>query len=222
MERYTLRNAGIGAIVGVVLTFVPLVSLVAPLVGGGLAGYLERNGSRGGLVPGALAGAFVAAAGFVLRTVFMALRFGAEGVVPVAGVPLPTLVAGFFIGAFFTVVAAAGTIVVAAIGGALGGLLEEDRSRRRTEEAIPDSVPGSRPRTRRVVAALISLAGGLVTFLAVALGVTALLDPYIWPSALVGLPVGAIAGVAVAVLGYHALSTRRPGRERRSGPSGVQ
>ena len=92
--------------------------------------------------------------------------------------------------------------------GALGGVLEEDRSRRRTEETIADPIPGTVPRTRRLVTVLLSLVAGLVTFFAVGIGLTEGLDPYIWPSALVGLPVGAILGVAVAVLGYHALTTR--------------
>ena len=169
--------------------------------------------SGGVLSVGALAGAFVAAGGIVIRTAFATLRFGIEGAIPVAGVPLPTLLAALFVGTFLTVVAAAGTVLVAAIGGALGGVLEEDRSRRRTDETIADPIPGSVPRTRRLVTVLASLVAGLVTFLAVGLGVTEVLDPYIWPSALVGLPVGAILGVAVAVLGYHVLTTRG-GRRR--------
>ena len=212
MERTTLKNAGVGALVGLVLTFVPLLSLLASLVGGGIAGYLERRGAKGGLLPGALAGAFVAAAGIVIRTAFATLRFGIEGAIPVAGVPLPTLLAALFVGTFLTVVAAAGTVLVAAIGGALGGVLEEDRNRRRTDETIAGPIPGTVPRTRRLVTVLLSLVGGLVTFVAVGLGLTEVLDPYIWPSALVGLPVGGILGVAVAVLGYHVLTTR--GRHR--------
>jgi len=47
-----------------------------------------------------------------------------------------------------------------------------------------------------------------MTFTAVAFGATAALDHYIWPSALVGFPTGAIAGVAVAVLISHLLRTR--------------
>jgi hypothetical protein len=139
-------------------------------------------------------------------------RFGIEGAIPVADVPLPTLLPALFVGTFLTVVAAAGTVLVAAIGGALGGVLEEDRSRRRTEETIADPIPGTVPRTRRLVTVLLSLVAGLVTFFAVGIGLTEVLDPYIWPSALVGLPVGAILGVVVAVLGYHALTTR--GRHR--------
>lgn len=94
-----------------------------------------------------------------------------------------------------------------------GGVLEEDRSRRRTEATIADPIPGTVSRTRRLVTALVSLVAGLMTFVVIGLGVTEVLDPYIWPSALVGLPVGAIVGVAVAVPGYHVLTTRG-GRRR--------
>jgi hypothetical protein len=68
------------------------------------------------------------------------------------------------------------------------------------------------------VTVLVSLVAGLVTFVAVGLGVTEVLDPYVWPSALVGLPVGAILGVAVSVLGYHVLTTRG-GRRREDDES---
>jgi tetrahydromethanopterin S-methyltransferase subunit C len=72
-----------------------------------------------------------------------------------------------------------------------------------------------------LVGLFVSLLGGIVTFVAVALGVTAALDPYIWPSALVGLPVGAVAGVSVAVLANHVLTTRREQREGRGGTPGT-
>jgi hypothetical protein len=51
--------------------------------------------------------------------------------------------------------------------------------------------------------------------------VTALLDPYIWPSMVVGIPLGGIAGVAVGVLSYHVLLTRsgRRGIGRTPGAS---
>jgi hypothetical protein len=114
------------------------------------------------------------------------------------------LLAALFLGTFLTVVAAAGIVLVAAIG----GVLEADRSRRRTDETIADPIPGTVPWTPRLVTVLLSLVAGLVTFVVVGLGVTEVLDPYIWSSALVGLPVGAILGVAISVLGYHVLTTR--------------
>jgi hypothetical protein len=218
MERSTIKNAGIGSLVGIALTFVPLLSLVAPLVGGGVAGYRERTGANGGLVSGALAGAFIAVGSFLLRTAVVAIRFGAEGLPPIQGVPLSTLLAGFLVGTALTLVSVAGTVAVSAVGGGLGGILEEDRGRRRAEDAAPDALSGA----RRLATTVASLLGGVATFVAVGLGVTAALDPYIWPSALVGLPVGAVAGVSVAVLTNHVLTTRREKREGRGGTPGAQ
>ncbi|MFC4406393.1 hypothetical protein [Haloarchaeobius iranensis] len=55
---------------------------------------------------------------------------------------------------------------------------------------------------------LVSLAVGLLAFLATGIAVTAVLDPYIWPSLLVGAPVAVTVGVtallaAVATLRYR-------------------
>jgi hypothetical protein len=222
LERQTIANATVGFLVGFVLTVVPLVSLVAPLVGGGVAGYRERGGAKAGLLPGALAGAFIAVGAFLLRTGLVALRFGMEGAFPIQGIPLSTLLAGVLVGGALTLVSLLGTVVVAAVGGGLGGLLEDDRSRRRDTDAVSDALPGTESRNRRLGRVFVSLLGGVVTFLAVALGVTAVLDPYIWPSALVGLPVGAVAGVSVAVLTNHVLTTRRERREGRGGTPGAQ
>jgi|AntDeeMinimDraft_4_1070355.scaffolds.fasta_scaffold12740_2 hypothetical protein len=46
---------------------------------------------------------------------------------------------------------------------------------------------------------LAPLAAGTVAFLVVAVAVTALLEEVIWPSVFVGVPVGVVAGAAVAV-----------------------
>jgi hypothetical protein len=55
----------------------------------------------------------------------------------------------------------------------------------------------------RIVAALVV---GVVGFLAVGLAVSVVLDPYVWPSLFVGLPVGFASGVAAAVLSYAGLT----------------
>jgi hypothetical protein len=60
------------------------------------------------------------------------------------------------------------------------------------------------------------------SFGVVAFGVTAALAPYIWPSVLVGLPVGAIAGVAVAVPVDHLFTTRRERPDRQGGTPGEE
>ena len=46
---------------------------------------------------------------------------------------------------------------------------------------------------------LAPLAAGAVTFVVVAVAVTALLEEVLWPSVFVGVPVGVLAGAAVAV-----------------------
>ena len=48
LTRKTIQNGVIGGVVGSALGFVPLVLLVAPLLGGGVAGYLERDDAKGG------------------------------------------------------------------------------------------------------------------------------------------------------------------------------
>jgi hypothetical protein len=58
--------------------------------------------------------------------------------------------------------------------------------------------------------ALAALVAALATFGVVALAVTAVLDPYVWPSAVLGLPAGAVAAV-VAFLLVRRLA-RRPAR----------
>ena len=45
---------------------------------------------------------------------------------------------------------------------------------------------------------LLALLVGIFAFAIVGVGVTAALDPYIWPSAIVGLPLGVLAGALAA------------------------
>jgi len=56
--------------------------------------------------------------------------------------------------------------------------------------------------------ALASLLVGTVVFLVVAVGVTALLDEIIWPSAVLGVPAGVLAGAVAAVGTALALEER--------------
>ncbi|SEP22017.1 hypothetical protein SAMN04487948_12268 [Halogranum amylolyticum] len=63
------------------------------------------------------------------------------------------------------------------------------------------SAMASRTRPPAVAALL-----GLATLFAVGFGVTALLDPYVWPSLLVGIPAGVVAGVLVTALTYWFLT----------------
>lgn len=59
-----------------------------------------------------------------------------------------------------------------------------------------------------VVKLLGSLFVGVVGFLAVGIGVTEALDPYVWPSLMLGLPAGLVAGVALALLAFLGLTYR--------------
>jgi membrane protein implicated in regulation of membrane protease activity len=47
---------------------------------------------------------------------------------------------------------------------------------------------------------------GLVSLFGVGLVVTAYLEPYVWPSLLVGVPAGLVAGVLVTVVSYWLLT----------------
>lgn len=65
--RRTLRNGAIGGVAGAALGFVPLVLLVAPLIGGGIAGYLEADGPKRGALAGGAAGVLMAALSTMVR-----------------------------------------------------------------------------------------------------------------------------------------------------------
>lgn len=205
--RRTLKNVSIGWIVGVVVSFVPVLLVIAPLIAGGVAGYLERAGVRGGAVVGAMTGFALAAFSAILAALLLFVNLG---VVPFEGYPRIAIVLSLLWGG----IAAAGVTIVAAIGGALGGIVESDRSRR---SDAPVDTRRNRIRRTSILAAAIGLVAGAVTFAAVALAVTAALDPYVWPSAIVGLPAGVVAGVAVLVVGFHYLSARLEARAERGG-----
>ena len=202
VDRQTLQNGAIGGIVGAALGVVPLVLLVAPLIGGGVAGYLERDGAKRGVIAGAIAGVLMAALSTLITGVIL---FSRVGDLPVGtGAPLASL----GIAALLSLAATAGQIIVAGIGGGLGAILAADRA---TSAPEPRLEPGTASRStgRRWWAVIVgSLAAGVVVFLGVTFALTTVLDPLIWPSLLVGLPIGFIAGTAVAVLGYR-YGTRR-------------
>lgn len=68
----TLVNALLGGIAGIVLSFVPL----APVLGGGIAGYLEGGTTRDGLTVGVGAGLVMAIPFALGGTVFTAYFLG--------------------------------------------------------------------------------------------------------------------------------------------------
>ena len=193
----TLRNGVLGGVVGSALGFVPLVLLVAPLLGGGVAGYLEREGPKRGALAGAVAGIVMAAVSTLITGVVLALRFGEF---PVGGGPLRSL----GIAALLSLAATLGQILVAGVGGALGALLADGRASAPSGSHTVAGADGARPPSWRAI--LGGLVAGLAAFLAVTISLTVVLDPLVWPSLLVALPIGAVAGASAAVLGYRYLA----------------
>jgi hypothetical protein len=217
LSRRTLAHGALGAVVGSVLGFVPLVVLVAPLFGGGVAGYLERDGSKQGAVAGAFAGVLMAALSSIITGTILFARFG--------DLPFTSpdeAMGGLVVAATLSVLASLGQLLVAGLGGALGGVLEATHTRERGHALGRVAPAGERGRRHSLLRAAGSLIAGFVIFAVVGVSVTAVLDPLIWPSAIVGLPIGIVAGTAVAVLGYHYLTHRPdPTRHWRGVAAGV-
>jgi hypothetical protein len=138
----------------------------------------------------------------VITGTITVVRFGD---LPFASPDVP--LGGLALAAALSLLASIGQIVVAGIGGGLGGILEADR--RRADVGGP---PVRDRRSRPWLRVLGSLVAGLVTFGVVAIVLTVVLDPLIWPSLLVSLPTGIIAGIAVAVLANHYLARAAEGR----------
>ncbi len=114
----TLLNAVIGAVVGVVLSFIPF----STVLGGLVAGFLEGPDGRQGAIVGAIAGAiaFLPIAGMGLL-LFGILGIGLAGGVPLEGfavVSIVIVVAGFF--------ALAYTVGPSLLGGYLGAYLARE------------------------------------------------------------------------------------------------
>ncbi|MFB6071103.1 MAG: DUF5518 domain-containing protein [Halanaeroarchaeum sp.] len=196
LARQTLRNAAVGALVGIFLGYAPVVFLVAPLVGGAVAGGLERGGWKSGARAGAIAGALVVVVSAAVTTVLFVTRFGE---LPGGGwSPGP-----FAFATLLSLVAALGEIGIAAVGGALAAIVAAD--------ADAGATP-SGGTLGRLGAILGSLAVGVVVFVVVAVALVAVLDPIVWPSVFVGLPVGVLAGAAAAVLAHHYIVRSRTER----------
>jgi len=65
-----------------------------------------------------------------------------------------------------------------------------------------------------------SLLAGAAAFLVVFVGLTAALDPYVWPSALVSLPIAVVLGGGTAVLTAAGLASRAARTAAASGTDG--
>jgi MFS family permease len=70
--------------------------------------------------------------------------------------------------------------------------------------------------------ALVSLLVGGVAFLVGAVAVTEALSPYVWPSLLVGIPVGVVVGLSTVALAYLVLAYRRERRETGAVSTGTR
>jgi hypothetical protein len=69
---------------------------------------------------------------------------------------------------------------------------------------------------------LAGLVGGAAAFLAVTVVVTEALNPYVWPSLMLGLPAGLVAGVGTVPVVYFGLSYREERAEfGRASPATV-
>lgn len=108
----TLLNAIIGAVVGVVLSFIPF----SPILGGAVAGYLEGGSGRRGLKVGALAGflMLIPLLFFAMFLLIMIFGFAREG----AAIAF----AGIFIMFFMMIY----TLGLSILGGYLGVYLKKE------------------------------------------------------------------------------------------------
>ena len=74
------------------------------------------------------------------------------------------------------------------------------RRNHRQEEHLGDPIGHMTIQLRRTWGVVAALGAAIVVFAAVGLAVTATLDPYVWPSALLGLPAGAVAATIAFLL----------------------
>ena len=143
-SRYTIVNALIGAVVGVVLSFLP----ASPILGGVATGFLEGSDGRDGALAGTLAGLIM----FVPIGLFAVAALGVFGVsAGLAGFPLEGLVLLGFVLVFGVTVVFVYTVGLAALGGYLGSYLAREYPSRRVSTRETIGVGASeterRPRT---------------------------------------------------------------------------
>lgn len=119
-EGDTLLNAVIGAVVTVVLSF----TVVSPLLGGGVAGYLQRGTRKGGAKVGALAGALA----FLPFVLLLFLGIGFFAALPMTGgrVGLPGFVELLVVLLVIFPLLLLWNVGLAAVGGYLGVYLYDE------------------------------------------------------------------------------------------------
>lgn len=118
-EGDTFLNAVIGAVVTVVLSFTGF----SPLLGGGVAGYLQRGTRRGGAKVGALAGVLA----FLPFLLLIFLGVGVFAVVPTrGGLGMPGFVELLIIFLIIFPLVLLWNVGLSAIGGYLGVFLHDE------------------------------------------------------------------------------------------------
>lgn len=121
-NRSPVLNAVIGGIAGVVLSFVPL----SPLLGGGIAGYLQHGTRENGLKVGAWAG-LVMLVPFIFIGVLLMMLLGLGGISATYGLHMgSTPIAFAFLGLFLIGLSAIYTVGLSALGGYLGVFVWEE------------------------------------------------------------------------------------------------
>jgi len=118
-EGKTLINILIGVVVTLVVSAIPAVQAIAPAVGGGVAGYLQKRGVGGGIKVG-VGVAFV----FMIPAVLLVVVFSSliAAFVPFVG-------AGMLAGTFLFVILLIlffWTLILAVIGGMIGGAVADE------------------------------------------------------------------------------------------------
>lgn len=111
-----VRNGLVGGVAAVVLSFVPL----SEVLGGGVAGYLDRGAGRTGSRAGAIAGA-LAFLPYLLVAVYLAATPGIALPGPDLSLSREVVVAGAASVAFVYVVG------LSALGGLVGGTVHDER-----------------------------------------------------------------------------------------------
>jgi hypothetical protein len=116
----TTTNAIVGGVITIVAGFVPL----SPILGGAIAGYLQRGSRDGGAKVGAFSGV-VASVPIALLFAFLVVGLGAVVAEVTAGVVAIAGILGLVVG---LVAVIAYMVGLGALGGYLGAYLREDRT----------------------------------------------------------------------------------------------
>ncbi|WP_436933614.1 DUF5518 domain-containing protein [Halovenus marina] len=118
-EGDTLLNAAIGAVVTVVLSF----TTVSPVLGGGVAGYLQRGDPGDGLRVGAISGLIATIPFLLLIVLFGGFLF--TGSMFGGGLGIP---GGFVLVLLFgLILALVWTMTLSALGGYVGAYIATER-----------------------------------------------------------------------------------------------